>query len=116
MRFTERHNDIGSDASTFSLLDARGNVVGAGRPGQTIVLETATERLHLQQSSFAASGPDDPSVEVRFVVSFKPAAAGRTYAAELPASDEQGRIQGADVAGTFTVGTRFNVYLPIVLR
>jgi hypothetical protein len=105
----------GSNPSTFSLLDANGNLVGEGLPGSPGTLDTSTASLDLAHSSFQGSGPTGPSVTVTYVVSLKGPAAGRVYATELTATDVAGEVQGPQSVGTWAVGP-FHLMLPRVYR
>ncbi|GIV76706.1 MAG: hypothetical protein KatS3mg050_1100 [Litorilinea sp.] len=110
VRFTESQDDSGNDASTFSLIDGHGNVIGSGSAGEDTVLETETARLHLEESFFQAAGVQDPTVIVHFTVSFKQLAAGHHYPVFLSATDDDGNSQEAEMAGMWGVGSF--VYLP----
>ena len=84
LRFSERHTAAGADASVFQLLDAQGAVVGSCRAGAACApLQTADATFYPAASAFSAAGPSAPSVTLTFVLSFKLAAKGRTYAIEL---------------------------------
>lgn len=117
-RFTESTDESGADSSTFSLLDAVGNVVGTGAPGSPVVLESETAVLYLEQSVFRAAGPDDPVVAVDFTVSFKGPAAGRVFDVEVIGSDDLGNVQGPEQFGTWQVGdvATWQLFLPVVRR
>ncbi|HYN87026.1 MAG TPA: choice-of-anchor Q domain-containing protein, partial [Ardenticatenaceae bacterium] len=104
-----------TDTSTFSLLDAEGEVIATGRAGEDAVFETEWGALHLEQSSFQGTGAEGPDVTVHFAVSFAEEAAGRFYDLEVIASDDEGAIQGADEMGTWGVSP-FHLYLPLVER
>jgi hypothetical protein len=105
----------GTNPSSFSLLDASGNVVGEGLPGSAGTLDTSTASLDLAHSGFVGSGPTGPSVTVTYVVSLKGPAAGRVYASEVTATDVAGAVQGPEQVGTWAVGP-FRLTLPRVYR
>lgn len=113
-RFRERFTEGEGDTSTFSLLDAAGNVVDEGQPGSAATLETETATLYLAESRFQGSGAEGPTVTVTFVVSFKSPAAGRRYSMEVWVRDDEGHVQGPDLAGVWQVGSF--VYVPLVTR
>ena len=111
VRFTEQ----AGNTSTLSLLDANGRPIATGVPGRAGVLASSTARLYLQQSSVTGSGPAGRNVTAVFSLSLNGAAAGRVYAVELLARDDDGTTQGPEVAGILTVGP-FRVALPLVIQ
>jgi hypothetical protein len=50
-----------------------------------------------------AAGPTSPTVTLNLALSFKSRAAGRSYAVEVAAGDDQGLTAGFESAGTLTV-------------
>jgi CSLREA domain-containing protein len=66
-------------------------------------LETSAATVYLQGTQVAPNVPDPSSVALTFDVSFKPQAAGRTYNVEIIATDDSGRRQGPELAGTLEV-------------
>lgn len=99
----ENYRGTGGQASPYRFRRPR---------GAAQVLASDTVSLDLAQSGFQASGPDDPTVKVTFSLQFSGALAGRGGNIELFATDDDGTMQGPDLAGTWSVGPR--PHLPLV--
>jgi hypothetical protein len=113
VRFNEARDADGVDASTFSLLDAEGSIIGTGTPGSDLILESDTAILYLERSGFS-SEPGASWVEIVFSVSFKRAIAGRAYNIEVYERDDEGTLQGPDIVGSWSIDPI--LYLPLVTR
>lgn len=97
LRFTE-----GLPTSTISLLDEHGNVIDGGVVGDAKILKGKFGSLDLAQSSFTASGPNDPHVVIHVTVQFKKKAVGKSKILML-ATDDFGNAQGPEPAGKWRV-------------
>jgi hypothetical protein len=96
--------------SAFALLNNQGQIVAEGAAGNAGVLDSPTATLDLANISFQAAEPTSPTVTAKFVVSFKPAAAGdasaeaaRVYDTFISAANLAGTVQGPEKKGHWTV-------------
>jgi hypothetical protein len=88
--------------NSFSLFNEAAGKFGHGfPPGTPQRLETPFATLDLGES--AVDGPPGLRVTLTLDVSFKPHAAGRTYAVEVLATDQSGNEQGFEPKGQVTV-------------
>jgi hypothetical protein len=113
VRFTEGRDEEGSDASTFSLLDGEGSIIGTGRGGSDVVLESDTAILHLDRTSFVSEPSGSRHVDISVTVTLKPAVAGRLYNIEVYERDDEGTIQGPDIVGSWSIDHA--LFLPLAL-
>ena len=91
-------------SNTFSLLNQATGQFGNGfAPGAHRLLQTPQVTLYLADTSVVGSGPTGPSVTLNLLLSLKPQAAGRTFAVEVAASDDQGHADDFAQAGTLMV-------------
>jgi hypothetical protein len=94
-------------SNTFSVFnEAAGKFEHGFAPGSPNRLQTPQATLYLAETSVVASGPTSPTVTLNFALSFKPQAAGRMFAVELGATDDdnEGQLPAFfDQAGTLTV-------------
>jgi len=95
----------------FTLLDSNGNIVAEGVPGTQALLDSPSATLDLGSSRFEGTGPTGPTVTVKFVVGFKPGAAGngvssnatRVYDVYISAADLSGNVQAPEKVGSWAV-------------
>lgn len=113
VRFDEAQEG-GADASTFSLLDAEGNVVGTGTEGSDGTVETETAILHLARSRHQ-SEPGSATVNITVAATLKPSATGQAYNMEVYEREDGGTEQGPDIVGSWKIGYYF-LHLPLVSR
>jgi hypothetical protein len=101
VRFAEAADPPGS-LGTFSLVNERTGQEGPRfAPGSRNRLQTNAATVYLDGS--AAHGPPGSTVGLTLELSFKPQAAGRSYAVEVLATDDAGAGTGFVEAGTLTV-------------
>jgi hypothetical protein len=88
----------------FVLLnEGTGEIEGGFAAGSDNRLQTPEATLYLADTTVVGSGPTGPSVTLNLSLSFKPQAAGRTFIAEVAASDDFGHQDGFTPAGALTV-------------
>jgi Calx-beta domain/Dickkopf N-terminal cysteine-rich region len=91
-------------ANTFALVDPTYQLSGAGStPGEPGQLAGELVAVRLDESAVQADGPDAPSVDLTFALSFALRAAGKTYTVEAAATDDSGGAQDFEALGTIAV-------------
>jgi hypothetical protein len=100
VRYQETRDENGNDISTVILLNADGTPAGSGRFGAAQVLENATVRIDLAQTSFQGSGESGSNIRVRIPVVFKqPAVQDEPYDHRDVRRGRPGRGAGAEPDG-----------------
>jgi len=90
--------------SSFATFDpGTGKITRLGVAGGKKHFETPEAVFYLEDSGIALSDPAGKSVTIKYSLSFKPKAAGRTYSVEAFATDNYGNQKGFDELGALTV-------------